>query len=429
MHGTAQDAAGNPLPIDQIEQRIVANKQAFDLNGRRTLRADATGTADGNLSYDPVDPASNPKGTNWTATYTGLTAADQDRATHNETRALWLGADPLVGNEGTIYETALDGSIAPGPATPDCTAPFAQNAIGGAKIGGLPTSLINQANAGGTLTISGPYDPSNVSAVALTAGGASVPVALGANTWSASVPAASLPEGTVALTASFTAGGSVAGGAPDNTMTIVKDTVAPGAPTVNLGSGTYPSAQTITLQSEPGTTIRFTGDGSTPTATSGVLFNAPFSVTSSQTIKAVAVDNHGNASAASAFAYTIGGIGPRIVIDPLRLGRLSVSRLALARRISVTRMRAQGLRVSMNLQEGTQVVRLAIYRARNGKKSGRALLITNRVPRSAGHYRVTLRDRGLLRRLKTGRYVIEVRAGQSRALLGRASSRLFQIVR
>jgi hypothetical protein len=407
----------------------VANKQAFDLNGRRTLRADATGTADGDLSYDLVDSATNPKGINWTATYTGLTAADQDRATHNETRALWLGANPLLGNEGTIYETALDGSIVPGPATPDCTSPLAQNAIGGAKIAGVPTSLVNQANVGGTLTISGPYDPDNVSVVALTVGGASVPVTLGANTWSASVPAASLPEGTVALTASFAAGGPVGGGAPDNTMTILKDTVAPGAPTVNLGSGTYPGPQTITLQSEPGTTIRFTGDGSTPTATSGVLFDAPFSVTSSQTIKAVAVDNHGNASAASTFVYTIGaGPVPSRQVKGTTSSALSVSRLALARRISITRVRARGLRVSMNLQEGTQVVRIAIYRARNGRKSGRALFITNRVPHSAGLYRVTLRDRGLLRRLKAGRHVIEVRAGQSRTLLGRASSRLFQIV-
>ena len=75
------------------------------------------------------------------------------------------------------------------------------------------------------------------------------------------------------------------------------------------------------------------------------------------------------------------------------------------------------------------MVRIAIYRARNGQKSGRALFSTNRVPRSAGAYGVTLRDRSLLRKLKTGRYVMEVRAGQSRALLGAVSRRSFQVVR
>jgi hypothetical protein len=39
VRGTAQDALGNPLPVAQIEQRMVAPRDAFVLNGRRTLRA------------------------------------------------------------------------------------------------------------------------------------------------------------------------------------------------------------------------------------------------------------------------------------------------------------------------------------------------------------------------------------------------------
>jgi hypothetical protein len=120
---------------------------------------------------------------------------------------------------------------------------------------------------------------------------------------------------------------------------------------------------------------------------------------------------------------------PSAQVKDTTASALSVSRLALAQRISITRLRVQGLRVSMRLQEGTNVVRIAVYRARNGKRSGRALFVTTRAPRSAGLYRVTLRDRSLLRKLKTGRYVMEVRAGQSPALLGGASRRLFQVVR
>src|SRR5919202_942345 len=81
VHGTAQDAAGNPLPIDQIEQRIVANRDAFDLNGRRTLRAANAAGAEGTLDYDA------PGSINWTATY-HLDAHDVAMALANESRGM-----------------------------------------------------------------------------------------------------------------------------------------------------------------------------------------------------------------------------------------------------------------------------------------------------------------------------------------------------
>jgi hypothetical protein len=439
VHGTAQDAAGDPLPLDEIEQRLIANKDLFNANGRRTLRASSP-AQDGTLSYDPVDPITNPAGTNWTATYTGLDQADTARAVGAETRILWLGPAAL-GNEGTIYETSNDGSIVGGPSIPDCNAPFRQNAIGAVKMGAAPLSLINQSNVGGTLTVSGPYDPDNVSDVALSVAGTPVPVTLGAATWTATVPAAGLPEGSIELIASFTAGGPVGGGAPDNTMTILKDTVAPGAPTANLASGTYGSAQTIVLNADPGATIRFTANGAAPTATSGTVFTAPFTVTSSQTIRAVAVDNHGNASAPSTFAYTIAGPAAQVPIVgtvpaagggqgilPARASSLAVSQLTLARRISVTALRARGLRATMNVQEGTNVVRFAIYKARSGRKTGRALYTTTRTPTHAGLFRTTLRS-SKLAKLKPGQYVMEVRAGRSAASLGAVKKVSFTVTR
>jgi Abnormal spindle-like microcephaly-assoc'd, ASPM-SPD-2-Hydin len=119
VHGTAQDAAGNPLPIAELEQRMVAPRDAFLANGRRTLRATSAAGSDGTLAYDPVGP-SNPNGTNWTATYSGLVAADVTRALNAESRIMWI--DPAVPTtESTIYENGA-GAIA-GPAAP-CTAPL-----------------------------------------------------------------------------------------------------------------------------------------------------------------------------------------------------------------------------------------------------------------------------------------------------------------
>ena len=97
---------------------------------------------------------------------------------------------------------------------------------------------------------------------------------------------------------------------------------------------------------------------------------------------------------------------------------LSVSQLTLARRINISRLRAQGLRTSMRVQEGTNVVRIAIYKSRHGQKTGRALYVTTRTPSKSGLYQVTLRSRSLLSKLKAGSYVMEVRAGRNASTLG-----------
>src|SRR3954454_21119061 len=116
VHGTAADAAGNPLPLDQIEQRLVANRDLFDINGRRTIRAGAG--LDGTLAYDAAGSV------RWTAKYTLQTPDDLARAVGGkstsgtsfdgaESRILWLGSAPASGNELTIYENGP--AIAGGP--------------------------------------------------------------------------------------------------------------------------------------------------------------------------------------------------------------------------------------------------------------------------------------------------------------------------
>jgi hypothetical protein len=107
---------------------------------------------------------------------------------------------------------------------------------------------------------------------------------------------------------------------------------------------------------------------------------------------------------------------------------LAVSRLTLARRISVTRLRAQGLRATMDVQEGTSVVRFAVYKARGGQKTGRSLYTTTRTPTRAGFFRAVLRS-SKLAKLKPGQYVVEVRAGRSAASLGAVKKFAFTVTR
>ena len=104
--------------------------------------------------------------------------------------------------------------------------------------------------------------------------------------------------------------------------------------------------------------------------------------------------------------------------------RLAVSRLTLPRRIRHASA-GEGLRASMRVTR-TNVVRIAIYKSRNGKRTGRALYVTTRATR-AGLLNVTLRSRSLLRKLRAGTYVMEVRSGQSVASLGGVRQTTFTV--
>jgi endo-1,3(4)-beta-glucanase len=63
-------------------------------------------------------------------------------------------------------------------------------------------------------------------------------------------------------------------------------------PTISVNSGTYDSPQTVEISSSTsGATIRYTIDGSTPTAAHGIIYSGAFDVSETMTIKAVAFKN------------------------------------------------------------------------------------------------------------------------------------------
>jgi hypothetical protein len=254
---------------------------------------------------------------------------------------------------------------------------------------------------------------------------------------------------------------------PGRSMKIVKDTVAPPAPTAGPGPATYGTPQSVTLADGDGTaSIRWTNDGSTPTATS-TAFTSAINVTSTQTIRALAVDKAGNAGPVASFAYTItpptavtGALGAAgatpatgataatgvaaarpvaapgarpaaLLIPGLPSGSLAntspatVTGLSVAR-VSVATLRRSGLRISMRLPAGSRAVSLRIYRARGGRPSGRPLVSTVRTVSADGRYAVTIRGTAV-RRLRAGSYVLQVRSGRSRTALAGLVSRSFRI--
>jgi hypothetical protein len=78
------------------------------------------------------------------------------------------------------------------------------------------------------------------------------------------------------------------------------------APTFSPAGGTYSSTQTVTISSATsGATIRYTVDGSTPTASSP-QYTAAISVPTSRTVSAIALKSGSTTSAVSSATYTIG---------------------------------------------------------------------------------------------------------------------------
>jgi hypothetical protein len=428
--GTAQTATGGQIPLAELEQRIVANQQAFDKNNKRTLRASSAGI-DGTLAYTPANS------TNWTATYTGLSANDVTRATsaalNNETRILWLGP-AADGTEQTIFETAPDpiaAGFAGGP-TPPCTAPAATTSIVA-----MSRNVVNAADVSQPITIDGVAVVGDVTSVNAQLGTQPVhnfPVRAD-GTWTATIPAedlAATPDGTATLTVSY-----VGVGAPlvPQARTITKDTVAPPAPTATPGAGQYPSTQAVTLNdADQSAAIFYTNDGTTPTPSSP-RFPGQITISASQTIMAIARDAVGNTSPVAAFPFVIGAIAnpnppnPNTPNPPVRPARALTS-LTVASSIKSARLRARGLRATLGLGSTAHVVRVRVFRAtRGGKKTGKALASTFRVPLTAGTLRVTLRSRSLIARMRPGRYLVEARAGESRSTLQAPLTRRLRVVR
>lgn len=127
VHGVAMYHDGSPMNLAQVENRLIANRDLFVFNGRRVIRAGGAGK-DGSLAYDANDPT----GVHWTATYTGLVQQDVNRVMGlngfpgSESRAIWLGVQPLAGLELTIYENAADplaSGTVNGPSAAVCFAP------------------------------------------------------------------------------------------------------------------------------------------------------------------------------------------------------------------------------------------------------------------------------------------------------------------
>ena len=81
-------------------------------------------------------------------------------------------------------------------------------------------------------------------------------------------------------------------------------------PTFSPAAGTYTSAQSVTISdATPGATIYYTTNGTTPT-TSSTAYTGPITVSSTETLEAIAVATGDTNSAVASAAYTISSRHP-----------------------------------------------------------------------------------------------------------------------
>ncbi len=77
-------------------------------------------------------------------------------------------------------------------------------------------------------------------------------------------------------------------------------------PSFSPAGGTYTSAQTVSITSSTsGASIRYTTDGSTPSETAGTIYSSPVSVSSSETLTAIAYKSGSSDSNVVSATYTI----------------------------------------------------------------------------------------------------------------------------
>jgi hypothetical protein len=136
---------------------------------------------------------------------------------------------------------------------------------------------------------------------------------------------------------------------------------------------------------------------------------------------------HNAAGGATQVALSGAGASAAAVAHAAAARRLTVAKLRTTHRMSRARVLRRGLRLSMRVPAGAEILKIAIYRVRHGKAQRRPVWLGYRLLSHTGLHRMRLDSRALRRRLKTGLYQVNVTPGISRHQLGRTTTTRIRI--
>ena len=317
-------AGGNPQRGSYVQQmEIYQPPYLFDSTGAQAARPSITG-APTSVSYGNAFSVQTPDAAN----ISRVVLVRNGTVTHSfamDQREVELA---FTANSGSLTVTAPpNGNIAPpgyymlfllNTSGVPSVAAFLQimgapNFTAVASPSSLNSSQGNQGNATITTNVTGGFN----SSISLSASGAptgttvsfnpSTIPASGAGTSTMAIAVGiSTPTGTYPLTVTLNGGGIQ----QTATVTVVVTKATAVLPAYSPKGARYTSAQSVTVtDATAGAAIYYTTDGSTPT-TSSTLYSGPITVSSTETLKAIAVASGYSNSAVAAATYTIAAAVP-----------------------------------------------------------------------------------------------------------------------
>lgn len=324
VRGYARTVNGHAVQVADLEQRLIHEPNGDDFDNA-TGRLTALGPvgADGVLAFD------GPGATTWTATYSGLSAADHAEGLVAESR-IQLGSDPDLTdpdilNDLTIYEFGVPA----GPFDPACPPVERGPSLELASTSDSGVSASDRRTNDNTPTLTGLRGTPGATDVTLytVSHGTLVPIGTAPvatdGTYSVT-PAVPLTDGLhVLYTGHLVSGPSDALSAP---VTLAVDTTAPISPFLSSVDPASPADHNLPVfrgSAEPGTTVHLfttpmcegapTVSGPAATfATTGLA--VPIVDYATMTVRAIAEDAAGNVSTCSISALPYRESTPRPVV-------------------------------------------------------------------------------------------------------------------
>ena len=211
----------------------------------------------------------------------------------------------------TIYYTT-DGST-PTTSSTKYTNPFTVSSSENISAIAAATGYTNSAVASATYTLpaakpafspaAGTYNSAQTVTISDTTPGATIYFTTNGSTPSTS---STVYSGSITVSSSETIKAIAAAvGSTNSAVASAAYTLAVATPVFSPAVGTYASSQAVTISdTTPGATIYYTTNGATPT-TSSTVYSGAITVSSSETIKAIAAETGYTTSAAASAAYTL----------------------------------------------------------------------------------------------------------------------------